>query len=123
MVVLTEFILSLALLLIVALIGGLAFRRFGYPVALDELLIGSVIGPYALGLVGRTEILIVFAELGAIVLLFYIGLETELEELASQVVSSISVGISGALLPFILGYLSGTLFKRNPHSPPNCPPP
>ncbi len=103
------FVFELAILLAAAFAGGLLVRRFGYPMALGELLIGIVIGPFAFGFVRQTEMVSMFAELGAIILLFYIGLETEMDMLKKYFLPSIMVAISGAILPLILGYYGGIL--------------
>ena len=103
------FVFELAILLATAFAGGLLVRRFGYPMALGELLIGIVIGPFAFGFVRQTEMVSMFAELGAIILLFYIGLETEMDMLKKYFLPSIMVAISGAILPLILGYYGGIL--------------
>ena len=91
-------LLNLAALLIAAFVGGLIVRRWGYPAVVGELLVGSVIGPYALGVVGDVEALRLFAELGAIVLLFYIGLETELTRFIRSLRGALCVGVFPPLL-------------------------
>ena len=106
----TTFILELSIVLTAALLGGVLVRKFGYPAALGELAVGIVLGPFALGFVRDTEILTIFAELGAIILLFYIGLETDINQLKKQLKPSILVGVLGAIIPLILGYYTGLLF-------------
>ena len=95
-------LLNLAALLIAAFVGGLIVRRLGYPAVVGELLVGSVIGPYALGVVGDVEALRLFAELGAIVLLFYVGLETELVRFIR--------GLRGAVWVAVLADFTGFAF-------------
>jgi len=41
-------------------------RRFDYPLALGELIVGIVIGPFAFGFVRQSKLISIFAELGAI---------------------------------------------------------
>ena len=103
------FVFELAILLAASFTGGLLVRKLGYPMALGELLIGVVIGPFAFGFVRQTEMVSMFAELGAIILLFYIGLETKMDMLKKYFLPSIIVAISGAILPLILGYYGGML--------------
>ncbi|MFQ5998393.1 MAG: cation:proton antiporter [Candidatus Bathyarchaeia archaeon] len=100
----TEFILDLALLSVAAFAGGMITKKAGYPAALGEMVIGIAIGPFALGFVRFSEFLELFAELGAIILLFYIGLETELDVFTRHIKPSSVVAIAGAVLPFVLGY-------------------
>jgi Kef-type K+ transport system membrane component KefB len=101
-----EFIFQLAVLLAAASLGGLIVNRLGYPSALGELIVGILLSPYALGVVEYSDTLLIFAELGAILLLFYIGLEANFSQLMKNFNISILVGTLGAILPFILGYLA-----------------
>ncbi len=39
----TSFVLQLSILLVAAIVGGLLIKRFGYPVALGELLVGIIL--------------------------------------------------------------------------------
>jgi len=98
------FVFELAILLAAAFAGGLLVRRFGYPAALGELLIGIIIGPFAFGFVRQSELVSMFAELGAIILLFYIGLETEMDMLKKYFLPAIVVATLGAIFPLVLGY-------------------
>ena len=103
------FILEISILLTAAIVGGLIVRRLGYPSALGELLVGIAIGPFALGFVHQSEHITMFAELGAIILLFYIGLQVETQHLRRVLKPSILVGTAGAFIPLALGYYSGVL--------------
>ncbi len=103
------FILELSILLFAALIAGILIKRVGYPAALGEMLVGIAVGPFALGLVGYSEFLTLFSELGAIILLFYIGLETDIDALKRNSLPSLVVGTAGAILPLALGYWSAIL--------------
>jgi Kef-type K+ transport system membrane component KefB len=75
------FIREIVIVLVVAFLGGSVARRFGYPAAMGELVAGVIIGPFALGFVEYSDTLVTFAELGAIILLFYIGLDTDISML------------------------------------------
>jgi Kef-type K+ transport system membrane component KefB len=103
------FILEMVVLLVAALVGGSVARRFGYPAAIGELFVGVIIGPFALGFVEFSDTLLTFAEFGTIILLFYIGLDTDIGMLKRYLVPSILSGVMGALLPLGLGYY-GALF-------------
>ena len=103
------FIFEISILLTAAIVGGLIVRRLGYPSALGELLVGIAIGPFALGFVHQSEHITMFAELGAIILLFYIGLQVETQHLRRVLKPSILVGTAGAFIPLALGYYSGVL--------------
>jgi Kef-type K+ transport system membrane component KefB len=79
-------------------------ERLGQTAVLGELLAGVLIGPGALGLVRESEVLTALAELGVIILLFEIGLESDLGELLRAGVQSTAVAVVGIACPFLLGY-------------------
>jgi len=62
-------------------------------------------------LVEYSDTLVTFAEIGAIILLFYIGLETDMAMLRKYLLPSIMAGVLGALLPLLLGYY-GSIYLR-----------
>ncbi len=105
-----SFVLELSILLVAAIVGGLLIKRIGYPVALGELLVGILLGPSIFNLISNQAIVSVFAELGAIILLFYIGLETEMRDLKKQLLPSLSIGILGAIMPLALCYYTALYF-------------
>ncbi len=86
------------------LLGALA-QWIGQPAVLGELLAGVLLGMSVGGLVDpKHEVLHVLAELGVVILLFEIGLETDLHKLLQVGGSSAVVAIVGVALPFALGY-------------------
>jgi len=103
-VVAQAFVRDLVFLLVAAFIGGSLAKRFRYPAALGELAVGIIVGPFALGFVEYSDTLVTFAEIGAIILLFYIGLETDMAMLRKYLLPSIMAGVLGALLPLFLWY-------------------
>lgn len=101
-------ILWIALILIAAKLGGIV-ERFGQPAVLGELLAGVVLGNLALAGIDFFEaattdpILAFLAELGVIVLLFQIGLESNLAQLRRVGARALLVAVIGVVLPFALG--------------------
>lgn len=88
------------------LFGGL-FRRIGQPTVLGEMVAGVVLGASVLGLVDpEVNVIHLMAELGVILLLFIIGLETDLAGLLKVGLASFSVATVGVFLPFFLGYVA-----------------
>ena len=93
-----------ALLATTKLLGALA-QRVGQPAVLGELLAGVLLGGSVLGLLDPTDPVIhALAELGVIVLLFEIGLHTDLRAMAKVAGTATTVGVVGVILPFVLGY-------------------
>lgn len=64
-----------AILLGVATLFVLIFRRLGLGAVLGYLIAGAIVGPHGFGLVGGGESKLAFAELGIAFLLFLVGLE------------------------------------------------
>jgi Kef-type K+ transport system membrane component KefB len=103
-------LLGLVIILLTAKIGGALFERFHQPAVLGELIFGVLLGNLALigydGLAwlatdGGIEVL---AELGVILLLFEVGLESNIKEMMSVGWSSLAVAILGVVAPFFLGW-------------------
>jgi len=86
--------------------GGLA-QRIGQPAVLGELLAGVILGASVLGLLdARNDVFHLLAELGVILLLFEIGLETDLRRLLQVGGAATVVAVIGVVLPFALGYVA-----------------
>jgi Kef-type K+ transport system membrane component KefB len=86
------------------LLGTLA-QWIGQPAVLGELVAGVLIGPSVLGIIDpKNEVLHLLAEVGVVLLLFEIGLATDLGKLLQVGGSSAVVAIVGVVLPFALGY-------------------
>lgn len=92
-------LVDLFVVLLAAKLGDELFKRLGQPTIVGEILAGVVIGSSVLGLVEPTETLEVFAELGVVFLLFWVGLETKVSELAEVGTTAALVGVLGFLLP------------------------
>lgn len=103
--------LLLALLAIFAaakLFGELA-ERIGQPAVLGEMIGGIVIGVSGLHLIdAHNPVLHVLSELGVLLLLFLIGLETDIRRLISVGGASAAVAAVGVALPFAAGYGVGS---------------
>jgi Kef-type K+ transport system membrane component KefB len=86
-----------------AKLAGELFERIRQPPVIGELLVGMALGPHALGLIGHTQVHEVLQELGAIVLLFMVGLDTGLESIRRVGGRALAVGTGGIFLPFLAG--------------------
>ncbi|MBI2071508.1 MAG: cation:proton antiporter [Gemmatimonadetes bacterium] len=101
----------LAIMLAAGKFSGELFDRIGQPAVLGELLAGAVLGGSALGIIPSSPddplygVLHVLAEIGVIVLLFEIGLETDLKQLLRVGPGAASVALVGVALPFAAGFL------------------
>ena len=96
-------LIQIALVLVAARLFGEVAVRLGAPPIIGEICAGIIIGPSLLGWVAPSEAFKLLAEIGIILLLFEVGLETDLERLVKAGPKSVIVAISGFVLPFLLG--------------------
>jgi Kef-type K+ transport system membrane component KefB len=112
-------LVGLAVMLLIAKIGAEILERLHQPAVLGELLGGIVLGN--LGLIGfyraeilRTDSVIAgLAQIGVILLLFEVGLESNLAEMLEVGWSSLLVAIAGVIAPFFLGWGISAYFLPN----------
>ncbi len=117
-------LLDLFIIYAAARLAGEFFERIRQPAVIGELLVGAIIGPYGLGLIGvpnRTLVELfggepaaaqealdlvysLISELGVVVLLFTVGLETRLDQAVRVGGRALVVAAAGVLVPFVLGF-------------------
>ncbi len=120
----TGILVDLFVLFALAKGAGELFVRLRQPAIVGEVLVGVFIGPHALGLVGSPDsafvglfggdrqaaeqavrvVYDVIAGLGVIILLFFVGLETRLEDLLEVRGRAVLVGVLGVAFPFAFGF-------------------
>ncbi|MGD9580828.1 MAG: cation:proton antiporter, partial [Vampirovibrionia bacterium] len=107
----SEFLFILVVIIVFAKALGELCQMIGQPAVLGELLAGIIIGPGALALIQDTTffdykgIFYLLAEIGVLLLLFEVGLETELSELIKLGKKSVLIGVSGIVFPFVFAFL------------------
>jgi Kef-type K+ transport system membrane component KefB len=99
-----ELLLGLVLVWLAAKVAGEGMERIGQTAVLGELLAGVIIGPGVLGLVHESEALHALAELGVLILLFEVGLESDLGDLVRAGVQAVLVALVGVVVPFAMGF-------------------
>jgi Kef-type K+ transport system membrane component KefB len=103
-------LVGVAVILVVAKLGGELFERIRQPAVLGELVAGIIVGNLVLsGFTGAeglktNEIINALAEIGVIILLFEVGLESNLGEMLEVGWSSLLVAVAGVVVPFFLGW-------------------
>ena len=102
---LATFLLAFAAALLAAKLFGELSERIRQPPVLGELLAGVLLGPSLLGLVPLSAGILLIAEIGVLLLLFEVGLETDLDELVRVGGAAMAVAVIGMALPFVGGYL------------------
>ena len=114
-----ETLAELIVILLAAKLGGDLFERIKSPAVLGELVMGMLIGN--LHLLGidffepfKTDITLeILSEIGVIILLFEVGLESTVKEMMKVGMASFMVAIFGVVAPFFLGWGVSVLFLPN----------
>jgi Kef-type K+ transport system membrane component KefB len=99
---------QMSILLFVALAGYLIAYRINQSAVVGIILAGILVGPSLLGLVTYTDFVSSLATLGAIVLLFTIGLEFEVKEIAK--LKFFIIALLGVIVPWLGGYFLSKAF-------------
>jgi Kef-type K+ transport system membrane component KefB len=109
-------LIGVAVMLVAAKVAGEIFERLKLPAVLGELCAGIVLGNLLIfGFLAaeplKTDATIAaLAELGVIILLFEVGLESDLKEMMEVGWSSLLVAVVGVVVPFLLGWLVSAYF-------------
>ncbi len=113
-----ELLLLLAVIIVASKTAGALSNRIGQPAVFGELLIGLILGPTVLNVLGWPVFhgaeLGVFVkalgEIGVIFLMFLAGMETELDQMRRVGRAATSAALGGVVLPFGAGAALGMLF-------------
>lgn len=122
-------VLHLGIILFAAWLGSVLFERMKLPAVLGEVVAGVAIGPFLLGGIplpgfpagifpNMGGALPVYSELygftviASIILLFLVGLETDIETFLSYSVAGTAVGFGGAIVSFVAGDLVAVWFSK-----------
>jgi Kef-type K+ transport system membrane component KefB len=96
---------QLTLLLVISVLSHFVISRLRQPMVVGEIIIGMLIGPSVIGFtLINVDLVSGFAQLGAIVLLFMIGLECDLKTIYTK--RNFAIAIGGVILPWVSGFLA-----------------
>jgi Kef-type K+ transport system membrane component KefB len=108
-------VLALAVILAAAKLGGDVAERMGQPAVLGELVIGVLVGNLSLlgvdwfQFITANATIGVIAQLGAVILLFEVGLESTVRDMMQVGMRSLAVAVLGVVTPWALGWWVGAL--------------
>ncbi len=100
--ILMQPVFQMSLLLFVALAGYLVASRINQSAVIGLILVGILVGPSALGLITYTDFVAGLANLGAVILLFVIGLEFRIQDIVG--IRNGVIAAVGVIVPWIGGY-------------------
>ncbi len=107
-----NFFLQLFIILFAARLLGEFVAKFKIPSVIGELLAGVLLGPSLFHLIEPTQIIKLLAEIGIVLLLFEVGLESNFTRLKKTGLKPFIVALGGVVIPFILGFwVSYQLFQ------------
>lgn len=101
------FFLNLLVILLTARLFAELAVRLKAPSVIGELTAGVILGPSLLGWIEPDEVLRLMAEIGIILLLFDVGLDTDVRRLVRAGRKSFIVAVGGFIVPFTLGFMLG----------------
>jgi Kef-type K+ transport system membrane component KefB len=102
--------LSMLLVFVSAKLMAELCERLGQPGIIGEILAGVLIGPGVLGWMQPNDILAILSQLGAMFLLFRVGLEVKSSELIRVGGTALLVATAGVIVPFLAGWAISLLW-------------
>lgn len=109
----SDILLQLFTIFVWAKVFGELFERLYLPAVLGEILAGVILGPYATRFVVPSDTVFSIAEIGAVFLLFTVGLETNPNDLIRVGRIALRTATAGVVVPFVLGFA----YLRAQHEP------
>jgi len=101
---------NLLIIILVARLAAELAERIKIPAVLGEIIAGIIIGPSVLGLIDPIKhldvanMVLLLGEIGVILLLFQVGLEMDLGEMAKVGKPALLVAVIGVAIPFAAGF-------------------
>src|SRR3989344_2533688 len=103
------FSIQIGLIILFSLIGSLLASRFRQPAVIGLLIVGAIVGPHALGIVNDPGIVDTAIEIGAILLLFTIGIEFSLKNILNLGLRAVWIGTIKISIVLLLSYYAALL--------------
>ncbi|MGN6788247.1 MAG: cation:proton antiporter [Rhodanobacteraceae bacterium] len=99
----TAILLEVFIIFAAAQVGGALARWVRLPDVVGQIVAGCIVGPSMFEWITPSEPLEVLSEIGVVLLLFAVGLETRLDDVKRVGGSAFAVGVIGVIVPFVCG--------------------
>ena len=103
------FSFELVWIIMFSILGGVLAVRFKQPAVIGLIIVGAIVGPHSLGLIKNTSLLHAAIEIGAVLLLFTIGIEFNLQRIINLGFRAVIVGIIKISAVFLITFYSSKL--------------
>lgn len=100
-----EILKDLAIILLSAKFLGIVARKCKAPQVVGEIIAGLLVGPCVFGWIRQMDFIAQIAEIGVIILMFEVGLESDLKELLKTGPIAFLIACAGVFVPLVLGSL------------------
>lgn len=100
-----EILKDLAIILLSAKFLGIVARKCKAPQVVGEIIAGLLVGPCVFGWISQMDFIAQIAEIGVIILMFEVGLESDLKELLKTGPIAFLIACAGVFVPLVLGSL------------------
>jgi len=100
-----DMLFQIMVILLAARICAEIAVRLHIPAVIGEITAGILLGPSLFGLLEPNQMIKLLGEIGIILLLFEVGLQTDGSRLLHSGIKSLVTAIGGFVIPFILGFL------------------
>lgn len=99
-------LIELVIILAFVKIAGAISVKLGQPAVFGQLLIGLLLGPAVFGILEPNEAISFSAELGVILMMFLVGLETDINEMKKVGMPAVMGGFGGVIGSFVFGFIA-----------------
>ena len=105
-----ELLFDLMLILLAARVFAELAVRLNIPPVIGEITAGIILGPSLFGVLEANQVIRLLGEIGIILLLFEVGLQTDGSRLFQTGIRSLVTALGGFIFPFIFSYIACRYF-------------
>ena len=106
-------LVKIVIILAATKILGIICRKLKMPEVLGALFAGVILGPILFNIIQKDESIELLANLGVILLMFFAGIETDVEQFKKAGKSALVIALFGVIVPLVLGTAAAFIFFNN----------